>query len=240
MLLKYLKFKLKIFREQKVDVLKELNTLLKRRTKAISIDELIAGVLLSKKNEIQKYKLAMTGILTEIFNDSIAVTSSFVGTPLNSSDFSPEKLIKRETTRVATSLTDTTNNALRVHLSEGIAAGESNEQIAKRIEGFFNDSEKKRALTIARTETARYSEKATLEVYKQSDVVVGKEWVTNPGACEFCLSLEGKTYGLDESFAEKNENVVGVDGGTFDNSWDTLDAPPIHPACRCTLAPVFK
>jgi hypothetical protein len=49
-----------------------------------------------------------------------------------------------------------------------------------------------------------------------------KEWITTPDdrICPICDDMDGEQVGLDEEF--------DVDG-------DSLDGPPAHPNCRCTV-----
>ncbi len=46
-----------------------------------------------------------------------------------------------------------------------------------------------------------------------------KRWVVAPDCCDECLDLDDEVVGIDESFSE------GV------------DAPPLHPNCRCAIVP---
>lgn len=46
-----------------------------------------------------------------------------------------------------------------------------------------------------------------------------KRWVVAPDCCDECLDLDGEVVGIDEEFSE------GV------------DAPPLHPNCRCAVVP---
>jgi len=241
--IKAYKLQSKVFKEQKVEVLSKFKENYPQE-KALDINKLIALLLLDKKKEAKRYKDAMSALFSDIFNSSATATSDFMrenhDADVDTSEITPEKYIKKATSKVAGKITDTTNSLIRGRLSEGIANGESNEKLAKRISDLFDEAEQGRAMSIARTETARYSEQATLDVYKESGVVDGKEWVVNPDACEFCQEMDGKTVSLEEGFAGKGDDLEGVDGGEITNSWDTLDTPPLHPQCRCLIAPIFK
>ena len=72
-----------------------------------------------------------------------------------------------------------------------------------------------RALRIARTEQLNDFREAQTLQYQESGLVTGVDLVTEPNACEECLSE-----------AENNPHDLG---------W----LPDIHPNCRCGLAPVL-
>ena len=90
---------------------------------------------------------------------------------------------------------------------------------ARRIHMEFQDIERARAKTIARTETNWAMSNANLESMKRADIQY-KKWLTTRGACEECAPL--------------NREVVPVEGA-FSNGWQSpADA---HPNCRCAISP---
>lgn len=235
--LKVYKAQSKMFKLQEEEVVGKLDSALSQSQKSIDIDNVVKLLMLDKKKEAKRYKTLMAELFNDIFNESASATAEYMkeegdaGT-IDISNINAESYIKSATTKVSNSITNSTNSYIKNELSEGISKGESNEKLAKRIVSVFKESESSRALLIARTETARYSERATLDVYKASGVVEGKEWVNNPDACEECIAYEGKVVGLDDTF----------DGSESDSemSFDDLATPPLHPNCRCLISPVFK
>jgi SPP1 gp7 family putative phage head morphogenesis protein len=110
---------------------------------------------------------------------------------------------------------DTTIDMIGGRLADGLAAGDSISSMAGDILDLVG-SDSTRAEMIAHTESTRAVMSATFDVFGQNGV--GQwELVTSDGACALCLSVENG------------------------NPWPTSDmsnAPPLHPWCRCSAAPV--
>lgn len=122
-------------------------------------------------------------------------------------------------------ISETQLELLRSTLAEGIAAGEGIPALSRRVRAVFEDARRWRAETIARTETIRASNAAAAAVYREAGVEL-IEWLLAPdytpeidhGACE---PYGGQVIELGAEFAP---------GVQF---------PPLHPNCRCTIAPVI-
>ena len=122
--------------------------------------------------------------------------------------------IKLRSLTLAKSINKTTLEALREELSLGFEAGESIQQLTKRIEGYFTDNAKYRAEMVSRTETtAAYSEGA-LHRY-EIEGVEKSEFYPSPDACEECLAL------AREYLTKETHGMI-----------------PVHPNCRCIWLPV--
>lgn len=144
----------------------------------------------------------------------------------------------------AESVNTTTYEKLKNVIQEGIANNESIPKISERVRDVFEEADKSRSVTIARTETIRANNLGHLEGYKQSGIVHAKEWMValDERTCEFCLQME-KEYsvrGLDEEFLTKGSILRGVNGGEMVIDYSDLQAPPLHPRCRCVVLPVIK
>lgn len=83
---------------------------------------------------------------------------------------------------------------------------------------------KRRARTIAITETTRAAREGSILGYERSGVVAEVEWVTvrDERVCPVCGGLHGKRAPLR---------------GTFEGG---KSQPPAHPSCRCFVRPVVK
>lgn len=153
-----------------------------------------------------------------------------------------EAHIQKNTLRMATNFNDETIARLNKTLAEGIMAGEGIGELKKRVGSVFDDIDGYRSLRIARTETLKASNNATEWAYKQTGYVTAKEWVVNPDACPECGEFEGKTVPLDEDFLGLGESYTFTDENgeeqTKTNDYDTIETPPLHPNCRCTIIPV--
>jgi len=110
----------------------------------------------------------------------------------------------------------TTIEALRAELSLGFEAGESIQQLSKRIEGYFTENVKYRAEMISRTEVIAASNEGALHRY-ELEGIDKSEFYPAPDACVECLVYDGQIYPTKES-----HGVI-----------------PVHPNCRCTWLPVI-
>lgn len=139
-----------------------------------------------------------------------------------------------------TGITDTTREQLRDTLVDGLNNKESVGQLSKRVKSVMKEAKTTRATLIARTEAIRASNFASFEAYKQSGVVVAREWLSerDTRTCPFCLEMDGKILGLEKSFFDKGDHLT-VDGQTIEFTKEAINYPPLHPRCRCTDIPVL-
>lgn len=227
-----------IFNRQKTETLARLEN----ATKALSRSEInkvlfnlrdedriasqiLVPVLLEFMEENGDDALAQLGLTDQVFNTTTATVMQFK----NNEVFKGIKSMNR-----------TTKNDLRRILSEGIAEGVSTPQLAKLIEDMFGDANRVRALRIARTEVIKAGNRGALEAYRQSNVVIGKEWFTalDERVCEWCGPLHGKIKALNTNFFHQGETYLGKEGGTLNLDYSDIGEPPLHPSCRCTLIPI--
>ena len=120
-------------------------------------------------------------------------------------------------------------------VATGVEQGLSIPQIADAIaEQGFSDE---RATMIARTESAYAYSEGRIEAWKETGVVQGKQWLLSPDACEFCEAAAAQfsenAIGLDDDFYAQGTVLTGTDGGRMTLSYRSVNAPPLHPNCRC-------
>lgn len=98
-------------------------------------------------------------------------------------------------------------------LSTGMLEGHGNEKIARDLVERV-DVSKTRAVMIARTETIRNYNQASVQRYKQAGLSQWR-WITamDERACEECMGNDNQIFDLGD------------------------EQPPIHPNCRCASAP---
>jgi len=142
--------------------------------------------------------------------------------------------------RWAFDVDEDTKDAINDSMAEGVSQGESVADLRKRINKIYDQATTTRSTRIARTETIHLSNLASLEAMQHLPSVVGKEWMTNPGACEYCQPLNGQVVQLGTNFVNQGEVVEGVDGGTFVADYEDISHPPLHCNCRCTILPVNR
>lgn len=124
-------------------------------------------------------------------------------------------------------ITEGTRDSIRAAVREAIEQGDSNHLLAEKISESYGFSEA-RAEVIARTETNRASNTGALNGYRASGVVDGKQWLT---ADDDLVSEECQENGV----AGPNGDGVLFD---LDADYPSGDvAPPVHPNCRCAIAP---
>ena len=143
--------------------------------------------------------------------------------------------------RLATATNDETILAIESTIAQGVADGEPAKVLRDRIRTVYDYADKVRAERISRTETLAASNAGANEAYKQSPLVVAKEWSAEGNACEFCLELDGKIVGLTEDFVKNGDSVDGGgDSKPLQISYDDIEYPPLHPNCRCSILPVAQ
>ena len=156
---------------------------------------------------------------------------------------SPEvqKWLKSYTPKFGKSLEEVNVKKLRAELIEGMNAGEGVPELLRRVYETYDDWGFRRAKRIARTEAIRASNKAALNVYRQSGVVKKKIWITyhDPRTCPHCELMDGKIIGLEQNFWDLGDSsAVKVDGKdqTLKFDYEEIEAPPAHTQCRCAVS----
>lgn len=113
-------------------------------------------------------------------------------------------------------ITDDINKQIIRELSDGITSGEGMPELSKRIQDSVSMG-KRRADTVARTETINASVEGARIRYEQAGLTEFKYIAASDSrVCERCAACDGKTYKLT----------------------DNAHLPPLHPNCRCAIAPV--
>jgi phage-related protein (TIGR01555 family) len=99
-------------------------------------------------------------------------------------------------------INETTRDALRAQLVEGVREGEGVDKLSARIRAVMDDASQRRAKMIARTEMTRSSNWAALEAMGQSGVVEHKRWVRSYASHprDAHIALDGKVLPLGEAF----------------------------------------
>lgn len=152
-----------------------------------------------------------------------------------------ENALRNSTARMANNFNQQTMDELSTTLAEGIQAGESQAKLAARVSATYDGATGYRAERVARTESANASGEATIEAYKQTGYVTAMTWFANPDACRYCAELDGATVGLTETFVNQGDSVdvTNEDGSisSYEADYGSVDAPPLHPNCACTIIP---
>jgi HK97 family phage portal protein len=224
----------KVFEAQKKEILDRVK----------SIDKDFEEWLFDRLESALLWKELITPIATEIvvsqskymfdFVDDESVAGELEITP------SIRNAIEQRIDRWTSDVDIDTRESLNATINEGVRAGESVAKLRKRIESVYDQATGMRSTRIARTETIHLSNMAQLEAMQALPSVVGKQWMTNPGACEFCQPLEGMIVNLGTNFVNQGEVIDGADGGSYVTDYEDVLHPPLHPNCRCTILPVNR
>jgi len=138
---------------------------------------------------------------------------------------------------------DTTLDALKEKLEQGIGHGASLDELKDLVSGIYEWSDETRAERVAETETFRIANDATKQAWKQTGVVKSLKWYTaeDERVCPFCAPLQGKVVSIEENFFAKGDTVEGTDESgktqTLNLDYADVGAPPLHVSCRCYIRP---
>ena len=189
-------------------------------------------------------KDALVPILIVLLGQQGKLALEFAGDDESEFKLTPdmERYVAASTQKMAKNFNAETIAALNKTLAEGVQEGESLAKLKKRVQNVYAQAKGYRAERIARTETLKASNKATVFAYKQTGYVKAKKWFANPGHCDICAQLNGKTAGLDENYIELGGSVEYTDAEgkeqRYQVSYDDIENPPLHPNCRCAIIPV--
>lgn len=112
------------------------------------------------------------------------------------------RFIEQRAQRFAVQVNETTWDALRTSLSEGLQAGESIDDLAARVDTVMGDRIRSSATTIARTETNGATNGGAIIAAQDSGVVQGKTWVAalDERTRDTHLEAHDQTVALDQDF----------------------------------------
>lgn len=196
--------------------------------------------LLNEQDEILKAVIDFRPLLTEVALLSGQQALSFIGDEAIYMGGDIRVAIEANVRKFAESMVQTDRDKLIDIIAEGVANGESVPKIRLNILGQFSGFSKMQAERITRTEVIRSSNLGAMDAWKQSGVVLGKQWLTalDDRVDPLCAYMNGKVVGLAKNYFDKGDELtVGDTKVKFD--YGSVKVPPLHPNCRCTLLPVL-
>lgn len=228
---------IKIFNRQEANTLEALDKTQKAVDKS-DIEDILFD--LAEENKVA------VDILVPVIKEYMAVAGEEAMNLVDSSitfDVTEEtikKFLKGRALKGIRKMNRVTRAALRVVLADAVKEGLGIPETARKIRDVFGDAKTYRAERIARTEILKAGNEAQVEAYKQSGVVMGKEWFTalDEGVCQWCQPMHGRVKSLDGNFFIQGESFTGTKGGILRLDFETVDEPPLHPQCRCVMLPV--
>lgn len=166
-------------------------------------------------------------------NIPVDATSEFIVSTLTRADYQAYLV------NVAKSYSKETAESIRNVLAQGQEMRLNKEELATRLREIINTDEW-RVQRLARTEEHRSANKSSVDAMSQlmneTGTKIYKVWHTvSANPCEFCQAMNGKRELVTDSFLPKGENVVGTDGGIFNNNFVDVDAADLHPNCHCRV-----
>jgi SPP1 gp7 family putative phage head morphogenesis protein len=135
--------------------------------------------------------------------------------------------LRRLAQRFAKRVTETTWNALKAALEEGLKAGEGADQLAARVEQTMQLRINQSAGAIARTETMSAITQGSLEGWRQGGVEQ-KTWIAtfDDRVRDSHADAHGQTVGIDDNFTVGTAEGPGP--GQMDEAGEAIN-------CRCTM-----
>lgn len=189
----------------------------------------------------------LTPMLTDLTTTQGGLALIFAGDTKNEFKLNSRVLdkIRQSTAKMSAGFNDETLSRLNKTLAEGIQNGEGIGSLKGRVNEVYDNIDNVRAERIARTETLKASNRATLDAYKQTGYVTGMKWADNPGACEICQELaQEDAISLDDTFRQLGSSVDYTDANgdpqSYAVDYEPIDTPPVHPNCRCTIIPISE
>ena len=210
------------FYDQESRVLKNLETL-EAESKGVYEKISHSGInrLMNKDEEVQIFSTFALPFLLQYAEEGAQDAAAFSSEEFDMTDQLVDSMEKRSQF-FATSVVDTTFQALVRTVTEGVNAGEGIGDVKKRVREVYDAIPDSRASLIARTETTNANNEGILEQFRISDVVKGKEWIA---------TLDDVTR---DEHAAMNGEIRGVNE-VFSNG----RMYPGEPNCRCVLGPAL-
>jgi HK97 family phage portal protein len=184
-----------------------------------------------------------TPILTSLTRDEATAALAMIGAQNQDilADAGVRAALERGISSMAHSYNETTLEQLNDVLSETLTqpGGTSLPELTEAVNGVYSFADERRAGLIAKTESFRAANLANKDAWRLSDVVKTVTWFTaeDTKVCQFCAALDGKEIDINDNFFNLGDTVKGVNDGFMTLDYSDVEAPPLHPDCRCFIRP---
>jgi HK97 family phage portal protein len=183
---------------------------------------------------VGRFAVTMRPIVQNIITEQAQLAADEVGYTIAFDVQDPNviRAMERQLQRFAESVNDTTWDALKASLAEGINAGEGIGQLAERVDAVMIDRIRSSKEVIARTEVNQAANSGTYLSWSQSGVVKGKQWLAalDDRTRQSHVEAHGQIVGLDENFS------VGGASGPYPGAMGRASEDV---QCRCSMVPVL-
>lgn len=227
---------LKINADQKEEVIRNIGKIIQNHKDAIKNDE-----IMDEKSWVAAIIDALTPKMRSLAKSEGEIAATAVGVAgINVlEDEAASKALDKALEAMAKSYTQTTIDQLKDAIGAGLKEGDGIAAITDRVSEVFEFADQTRAGVVARTETFRVANGATKEGWKQSGVVKTIKWYTakDEDVCQYCEELDGKVINVDDNFFDLGDSAKGSDGDSYAIDYADVEAPPLHPDCRCYTQP---
>ncbi len=161
--------------------------------------------------------------------DTLNGTAKAVEVTFDIEDPEVQRLIEEQVNRLV-GVNDTTYDAIKATLAEGVGQGESISKLAKRIEAVFSEATRVRSEMIARTEVLSAANASALQAAKGAGIEgISKVWLSasDKRTRDDHRNANGQEKGMDEPF------IVG--GHPMQHPGDPAAPAEQTIRCRCSL-----
>lgn len=184
---------------------------------------------------VKAFRVEMRPVIVGIVDDSGQAAMDDLALTLTFDVAQPAvvRFLERRAQRFAQRVNETTWDALKLSLRQGIEAGENIKQLEERVTEVMAERIRSTPETIARTEVVGAANGGTLEAWRQSEVVESKVWLAalDDRTRESHVEAHGQTVGLDEDF---------VVGGASGPAPGQMGDPDEDINCRCSMTAGLK
>jgi len=184
----------------------------------------LTETIFNKTEEKKLMAKTVLPVIKDVLKEEGQMTAERLGGEYSFSA-SAERFVQERSNDLAGQVTDTTFEGVKEEVQEGFQQGESYEQIGRRINDRYDQINKGRANTIARTEAHAAAQKGNLDGYQQMGVKV-KIWtaVMDSSTRPSHQMLDGKEVMVGQKFP----NGLRYPGDPQGSPSETIN-------CRCTL-----
>jgi HK97 family phage portal protein len=193
----------RLFRSQQQSLLTELAKLERAQRDAAEPEQILAQIF-NLQRWRRRFREAFRPVARDIVVDAgqDAIDQVTLGVAFDVADPAVVRFLERQAQRFAAEVNDTTWNALKAALAEGLEAGEGTDLLAQRVKAVMGDRIRSSAETIARTEVAAAYSGGSLSGYEQSGEVSAVEWLSalDERTRETHVKAHGQVVALGQDF----------------------------------------
>jgi len=133
--------------------------------------------------------------------------------------------------------TQQTVDKLKTEIAAGVNAGETLEQLTKRVNAVYDKALGFRTQRLADSEPHKAINKGLQLGFEQGGVKhkIWKALGSNP--CQYCRAMDGTITEVRKPFVPKGGTLTGEDGGEVVQDYDAIENAHAHANCNCWLFP---